>query len=350
MLIQVIDDSSINLKLLSSLLERSLGATVQTFEAAPRALEWSLIHDVDLIFVDYVMPEMDGLEFIEHFRAHAGKHDVPVVMVTSAEDRHILRRALELGANDFLNKPFDKFELLARTRNMLTIRKSHKELAARAETLAEEVRKATREIVEQEREVIFRLSRAAEYRSPETGLHVLRVAHYSRALARVAGLHETEQEIIFAASSMHDIGKVGTPDDILYKTDRLDEYEFAMIKLHTLTGYEIMQNSRSAVLQMAADIALCHHEKFDGTGYPRGIKGHAIPLSARICAIADVWDALTSERPYKKAWAPEEAIAELKRLSGSHFDPDLIDKFTSILPECENIRQRYSEVLIRAAS
>lgn len=350
MLIQVIDDSTINLKLLSSLLERSLGATVHTFDAAPPALAWSLAHDVDLIFVDYVMPEMDGLEFIGRFRAHAHKHDVPIVMVTSAEDRHILRQALELGANDFLNKPFDKFELLARTRNMLAIRKSHKELATRAETLAEEVRKATREIVEQEREVIFRLSRAAEYRSPETGLHVLRVAHYSRALARVAGLSETEQEIIFAASSMHDIGKVGTPDDILYKTDRLDEYEFAMVKLHTLTGYEIMQNSRSALLQMAADIALCHHEKFDGTGYPRGIKGPAIPLPARICAIADVWDALTSERPYKKAWSPEEAIAELKRLSGSHFDPDLIEKFISILPECESIRQRYSEVLTRAAS
>lgn len=350
MIIQVIDDSTINLKLLSSLLERNLGATVHSFAAAPPALEWSLAHDVDLIFVDYVMPDMDGLEFIRRFRSHVAKHDVPVVMVTSAEDRHILRQALELGANDFLNKPFDKFELLARSRNMLAIRKSHRDLATRAETLAAEVRKATQEIVEQEREVIFRLSRAAEYRSPETGLHVMRVAHYSRALARVAGLTADEQEIIFAASSMHDIGKVGTPDDILYKTDRLDEYEFAMVKLHTLTGYEIMQNSRSALLQMAADIALCHHEKFDGSGYPRGIKGSAIPLTARICTIADVWDALTSERPYKKAWTTDEAIAELKRLSGSHFDPDLIDKFTTILPECENIRQRYSETLMRAAS
>lgn len=340
-MIQIIDDNEVNLRLLSTLIERSLNVPTTIFQRSAVALAWARKHEVDLILVDYLMPNLNGLEFIKRYRRHNA--DVPMVMITASDDRSIRQQALELGANDFLNKPFDKFELVARVKNMLTIRESHKKLAHHAEWLAIEVRKATESLVEQEREVIFRLSRAAEYRSPETGLHVMRVAHYCKALAAEIGLPEDEQELIFAASSMHDIGKVGVPDEILFKEGRLDPYEYAMIKLHTLTGYEIMQNSKSRVLQLAADIALCHHERYDGRGYPRGIKGEAIPIAARICSIADVFDALTSERPYKPAWNEDHALEEMEKRSGQHFDPHLLAQFRSILPTIRQIKERYTE-------
>jgi putative two-component system response regulator len=289
-----------------------------------------------------MMPVMDGLEFIEKFRRLPQKKEIPIVMITADSDKKIRHRALEMGANDFLNKPFDKAELIARTKNMLEIRKSQKDLIDRAAWLDKEVQRITKDIIEKEHEAIFRLSRAAEYRSPETGLHVMRVALYSKELAKKIDLSSEEQELIFVASSMHDIGKVGTPDKILYKSDRLDQYEFALMKLHTLTGYEIMQNSSSRIMQMAADIALGHHEKFDGTGYPKGLKGEKIPLAARICAIADVFDALTSERAYKKAWSVENALEELDKQSGKHFDPFLVQNFKSLLPEITYIRGQYS--------
>ena len=327
--------------MLSSLIEKSLQVATKTFQHSAAALEWAKKNDVDLILIDYVMPVMNGLEFIERYRRY--ERDVPMVMITASDDRTVRQKALELGANDFLNKPFDKSELVARVNNMLTIRESQKKLADRAEWLAQEVKKATKNLKDQEREVVFRLSRAAEYRSPETGMHVMRVAHYCKALARAIGLSVEEQELIFAASSMHDIGKVGVPDEILFKEDRLDQYEYAMIKLHTLTGYEIMQNSNSQLLQLAAEIALCHHERYNGTGYPRGLKGTTIPVAARICSIADVFDALTSQRPYKAAWTEAQALEELEKNSGSHFDPSMIVHFRQILPEVVEIKQKYSE-------
>ncbi len=340
--ILIIDDHEINVKVLKHIVEKSFDCQPVSFLDPKEGLEWCAAEEPDLVFVDYMMPEMDGLEFITEFRKLPEKKDVPIVMITAANDKSVRNKALESGANDFLNKPFDKAELIARTRNMLTIRKSQKELAMRADWLGDEVRRVTQDIIEKERDAIFRLSRAAEYRSPETGLHVMRVALYSRELAKKIDLPSEVQELIFVASSMHDIGKVGTPDKILYKSDKLDQYEFALMKLHTLTGYEIMQNSTSRIMQMAADIALGHHEKFDGTGYPKGLKGESIPLSARICAIADVFDALTSERAYKKAWSVEEALEEVDKQSGKHFDPFLVQNFKMLMPEITKIRQQYS--------
>lgn len=344
MKILIIDDHAINVKVLEHILEKSFQCVPVSYLNPVKALDWCVTEDPDIAFVDYMMPDMDGLEFIEAFRKLPGKEETPIVMITAAADRKIRYKALEIGANDFLNKPVDKAELLARTRNMLSIRNSQKELATRAVWLDQEVRRVTKDIIEKEREAIFRLSRAAEYRSPETGVHVMRVALYSRELAKKIDLPNEDQELIFVASSMHDIGKVGTPDKILYKSDKLDQYEFALMKLHTLTGYEIMQNSTSKIMQMAADIAIGHHEKFDGTGYPKGLTGDKIPLAARICAIADVFDALTSERAYKSAWTTEQAIEELDRQSGKHFDPFLVQNFKTILPEITKIQAQYSSM------
>jgi putative two-component system response regulator len=340
----ILDDNEINVALLNHVVTRAVECETNCFTNSPEALRWCLNHTADLIYVDYMMPDLNGLEFIQRFRDVAADPSTPIVMITADNDRRIRYRALELGASDFLNKPIDHAELVARTKNMLQIRQHHRELVSRADWLADEVRKATHEIVEREKEVIFRLARAAEYRSPETGLHVMRVALYSKALAKHIGMSVDDQDLMFLASPMHDIGKVATPDDILFKGDKLDIYEFAQIKLHTLTGYEIMHNSKSRLLQMASEIALCHHEKFDGTGYPRGLKGSEIPLSARICTVADVFDALTSERPYKQAWSVDEALKELDRLSGTHFDPDLVASFRQIVPNILEIREKFSEI------
>jgi putative two-component system response regulator len=209
--------------------------------------------------------------------------------------------------------------------------------------LAEEVRQATTEIVERERETVVRLSKAAEYRDPETGAHILRMAHYSELIARGLGLPVAEQELLLNAAPLHDIGKVGISDNILLKPGRLTPEEFEVMKRHAVYGFEILQGSASKVLQAGALIAQSHHEKFDGSGYPRGLKGQDIPMFSRIVAVADVFDALTSERPYKKAWTLERASEHIRNSSGSHFDPACVNSFFENWATVLEIRQRFQD-------
>lgn len=230
---------------------------------------------------------------------------------------------------DFLNKPLDNTEFLARAKNMLALRQSHKKLLDHASWLADEVRKATAQIVAQEREMIFTLAKAAEYRDPETGAHILRMAHYSKHIARKLGLSVEQQELLLEAAPMHDIGKVGIADMILLKPGKLTEQEFSIMKKHAVIGAQILATSSSPLLKVAAEIAHAHHEKFDGSGYPRGLEGEAIPLFGRIVAVADVFDALTSERPYKKAWSIEKATELIREGAGKHFDPVCVQAFFS---------------------
>jgi putative two-component system response regulator len=217
-------------------------------------------------------------------------------------------------------------------------------LADRAALLAEEVRKATEKIVAQERETIFCLAKAAEYRDPETGAHIIRMAHYSRHIARVLGLSIEEQELLLEAAPMHDIGKVGTPDLILLKPGKLTTDEFSIMKQHAVIGYEVLNTASSHMLKTAAEIAHTHHEKFDGSGYPRGLKGQDIPLFGRIVAVADVFDALTSERPYKKAWSIEEATELIREGAGKHFDPSCVEAFFADFDDVLAIKHRFVDV------
>ncbi len=343
MKVLIIDDHEMNVTLLKNL----MAAKVQNCEPvcyteSAEALKWCEGNDPDLVLVDYMMPTPNGLEFIELFRKLPGKQDIPIVMITAVNEKDIRLRAIELGANDFINKPIDMAELTARARNMLALRKSQKALANRAEWLAEEVKKATAEIVEREREIIIRLTRAAEYRDPETGMHIVRMAHYCRLIAKHIGLPPEEQDLILDASPMHDIGKVGIADFILLKGEYLNDEEFEVMKKHTTMGYEILQGSKSKLLQMAATIAKYHHEKFDGTGYPEGIRDYDIPLVARICALCDVFDALMSRRPYKEPWTLEDTLREMDRRVGTHFDPDLVKAFKQALPEILEVQKRFS--------
>lgn len=339
----IIDDTEINLILFAALVKKLDDCVPHTFAQARDALTWAKDNNPDLVIVDYMMPDMDGLEFIRVLREMPERDAVPIVMITANDQKQLRYRALDLGANDFLTKPVDKVEFLARTRNMLQVSDARKQLADRASWLADEVRKATAEILARERETVFRLCKAAEYRDPETGAHILRMAHYSQLIARGLGLSISDQELLLEAAPMHDIGKVGIADKILLKPGRLDAEEFQVMKQHAIYGYELLHGSSSKVLQAGAEIARGHHEKFDGSGYPAGVAGTDIPVFSRIVAVADVFDALTSERPYKKAWTLEAAVDFLVQGSGSHFDPQCVQAFLNAWDDVMEIRGRYQE-------
>jgi putative two-component system response regulator len=343
MLILVIDDVALNLKLMEHLIRRLPDCTPVLFEASADALQWCIDNDPDLVIVDYMMPAPDGLEFASRFRALPGKADTPMLMVTANTELEIRYRALEAGINDFLTKPIDRTELLSRARNMLRLREAQKQLAGRAAWLESEVRIATEEIAARELETIVRLARAAEFRDPETGAHIQRMAHCSRLIARRIGLSDAQQQILLRAAPLHDVGKLGTPDRILLKPGKLTADEWEVMKQHAAIGYEILRESASPVIQAGAEIAWSHHEKFDGSGYPRALSGESIPLFGRIVAIADVFDALTSIRPYKRPWSVDEAVSFMREQSGRHFDPVLLEAFFEILPEVVEVMSRFRD-------
>ncbi len=339
----IVDDTEMNLVLLAALIDKMGQCESRTFSSAVEGLAWAQSHDVDLIIVDYMMPELDGLEFIKRFRATPGREVIPILMITANDQRQVRNQALDVGATDFLSIPVDKIEFRARAHNMLILGESRKKLADKATWLAGEVRNATAEIVQRERDTVFRLCKAAEYRDPETGAHNLRMAHYSELIARGLGLPVQDQVLLLEAAPMHDIGKVGIADHILLKPGRLTPEEFEIMKQHAIFGYEILKDSSSRTLQAGAEIARGHHEKFDGSGYPNALKGDAIPIFSRIVAVADVFDALTSERPYKKAWPLEQACDFLKTNSGSHFDPSCVTSFFAHWDEVLKIRERFQD-------
>jgi putative two-component system response regulator len=336
MRVLVIDDAQMNVTLLRHLIRKLPDCESFGFLYPIEALGWCRENEPDLVVVDYMMGDMDGIQFTQQFRAIPGYEDIPVLMITANHETSVRHQALGSGVTDFLTKPVDNEEFLARAKNMLALRKSYKHLA-------EEVRKATVEIVSREQETIFCLARAAEYRDPETGAHIQRMSHYSRHIACRMGLSVAQQDLLLEAAPMHDIGKVGTPDMILLKPGKLTEEEFAVMKQHAVIGYEILNASNSPLLKIAAEIAHTHHEKFDGSGYPNGLAGETIPLFGRIVAVADVFDALTSERPYKKAWATEKAKQLLLEGAGTHFDPVCVEAFFTDWDAVMEIKGRFAD-------
>jgi len=293
--------------------------------------------------VDYMMPEMDGIEFITQFQSIQKEVMIPIIMVTANDQSDVRYKALEIGATDFLNKPIDKTEFMIRVKNLLALRSSQMKLADQTLWLKDEVLKATQEIRNREQEIIFRLTKAAEYRDPETGGHIKRMAHYSRHIAMQLGMSAEEQNLILEAAPMHDIGKVGIPDSILLKPGKLDPLEFDIMKEHAQYGYDILNGSQSKLMQLGAEIALSHHEKYDGSGYPNGLKDDSISIYGRIIAVADVFDALTSERPYKKAWSIDDAISFLRENSGTHFDRSCVYAFLQDMDEVLRIKERFRD-------
>lgn len=291
----------------------------------------------DLVLVDYMMPGMNGIEMIEALRRLPGYEHVPIIMITAEHDRDLRIAAINAGATDFLTKPIDSQELRVRARNLLSLRQAQSPLADRAVHLAMEVEKATRKLAEREREVIWRLARAIELRDGNTGDHVSRVATVARLMAEQMGMDKTFCETIFLAAPLHDTGKIGIPDAILNKPGRLTADEMSVMRSHTAIGAGILAQGESDLMRLAEEIARTHHEKWDGSGYQSSLSGPAIPLSGRIVAVADVFDALCTERPYKAAWPLEEARAEIRRQSGMHFDPGCVAAFEAKWPEISRI-------------
>jgi putative two-component system response regulator len=327
MQILIVDDSKVNLKLYTRLINQDNYGESHCFAVSSDALEWARESDISLAIIDYNMPAPNGLEFIKMLRSMPGKEDVPILMVTADHAKELRYEALDCGANDFLTKPIDPVEFKARVKNMLALSESQRQLAETATWLADQVKAATAEIASRERETIIRLSLLAEQRNPETSAHLSRMSNYCQIIARGAGLSPGDQELLLTASPLHDVGKVAIPDSILLKPAKLTPREFAVIKRHPMVGYEILKDSTSPLLQLAAKVALTHHEKYDGSGYPQRLSGDQIPIVGRISALSDVFDALTSVRPYKKAWPLNDAVDEIKRNRGTHFDPQLVDVF-----------------------
>lgn len=339
--IVIVDDDPTIIAILRDLVETMEMCRAVTFTSSAEALGWCKTNDHDLVLVDYMMPPPDGLDFICSFRKIEGKEEIPLIMITGDEERGIRHQALESGANDFLTKPFDVVEFRARMKNMLALRNRQKALSHCAFHLADEVRRATASLLRQEQETIFLLCRAAELRDPDTGAHLQRMSSYSRHIAANLGLGKEEQDLIFNAAPLHDIGKVAVPDVILQKRGELSAEEFTIIMRHTVLGHEILRESTSPVLRFGAEIALTHHEKYDGSGYPHRLAGVDIPLSGRIAAVADVFDALTSQRPYKGRWEAETAAEKIISMVGNHFDPGCVKAFLSGWDEVLAIHDLY---------
>jgi putative two-component system response regulator len=341
--ILIVDDEPVNLKLLDKMLSAQ-GYTNLALVQDPRlVLEVYHQQRTDLILLDINMPHLDGYGVMEQLKTLDDPLLPPVVVLTAQHGQDFLLRALNAGARDFITKPFDRNELLARVRNMLDAQLAHRLVFEQKDVLDGMVRIRTDELRRTRLQVVQRLGRAAEYRDNETGNHILRMSHISALLAKAIGWNEADCELMLHASPMHDIGKIGIPDHILLKPGKFEPDEWEIMKTHAVIGAHILDGDDSDLMRWASEIALSHHEKWDGSGYPNGLSGEAIPLTGRIAALADVFDALTSARPYKKAWPVEAAVGLIKENCGAHFDPNLVDAFLEQLPEILKIQQQYSD-------
>ncbi|MCP4104945.1 MAG: two-component system response regulator [Desulfobacteraceae bacterium] len=340
--ILIVDDIPNNIKILASIL-RKKGYIIAAATSGMRAMRVIKKKIPDLILLDIMMPEIDGYDVCQMLKNDEQTKDIPIIFITAKNDPMDVAKGFEVGGVDYIIKPFSGVELLARVQTHLELGTARKRLANQNIILETKVRERTRELSESRIDTIHRLVYAAEYKDPETGSHIKRMSNYSALIARASGLDDDECETVLISSAMHDIGKIGIPDRILLKPGKLNEDEWGLMQAHTEIGAKILADSKSRLIRSGQDIALSHHEKWDGTGYPKKLKGEAIPISGRITALADVFDALTSKRPYKPAWSSEEAIKEIVAGSGTHFDPRLVDIFTSNFSEILNIKERFKE-------
>ncbi|GGE35476.1 two-component system response regulator [Halopseudomonas oceani] len=318
----LVDDEPANLHVLKHILQEHYRLLFA--RDGQRALELAAAERPQLILLDVMMPGMTGHEVCAQLKSDPHTSDIPVIFVTALSNVDDEIRGFELGAVDYITKPVSAPIVKARVRTHLSL--------VRAEVLRE-----TR------LNIVQALGMAAEYKDNETGLHVIRMSHFSRIIALEAGFSAEEADELLHAAPMHDVGKIGIPDAILQKPGKLDDAEWKIMQKHPEIGAQIIGEHDASMLKMAHRIALGHHEKWDGSGYPAGLAGNAIPIEARIVAIADVFDALTSVRPYKKAWSVEDAVALIREQSGRHFDPDLVDCFLRRLDDINHIRERWAE-------
>ena len=331
--ILAVDDEPANLMLLREVLQNDYHIIFA--KNGQDALK-RMVQKPDLVLLDIMMPEMDGFEVCTRLKSQPLTKNIPVIFLTAKITVQDEIKGLELGAVDYITKPLSPPVLRMRIKTQLALYDQN-------QALEEKVNIRTKELQDTRLQVIQRLGRAAEFKDNETGLHIIRMSNYSQILALAIGLSKEEGELILNAAPMHDVGKIGIPDNILLKPGKLTASEWEIMQQHPQMGADIIRLDDSELLSAAKTIALSHHEKWNGCGYPAGLKGEQIHLYARIVAVADVFDALTSERPYKKAWAVEETLNLLQSESGKHFEPKLISSFLKMMPEILQIKAKYEE-------
>ena len=330
----LVDDEPANLEYMLRVLEPEGYGALLAYTDSSIAAERLAELDPDIIVLDIMMPRLDGFGFLAHMRDHVdASRYLPALVVTADPSPDIRRRALSAGAKDFMTKPLSPAELRLRVRNLLETRYVHEQLRVHNESLEQRVSERTRELEEARLDALYRLARAAEYRDDQTGRHTQRVGRLAERIAQVLGMPPTASELMRRAAPLHDIGKIGIPDAILLKPDRLEPEEITVMQTHTVIGANILAGSPHQLLMLAEEIAISHHERWDGAGYPRRLAGEEIPLAGRIVAVADVFDSLTHERPYKKAWSVRDTLAEIEREAGAQFDPRAVEAMLRLAPE-----------------
>lgn len=344
--ILVVDDQAQNIELLEAYLLPQ-GYEIVTSANGEEALEQLSNNKIDLILLDVMMPGMDGFEVTRNLRRNNAFRLLPIILITALNRTEDRVKGIEAGCDDFISKPVDKMELLARVRSLLKVKAYNDlmnnyraDLESDVAKRTEELKRALERVEAASLDTIYRLSAAAEHKDTDTGIHVKRMSRFSAAVARSMGLDESAVGLILYAAPMHDLGKIGIPDRILLKPAKLDPLEWEIMKMHTIIGANILTGSDAEFIRMAETIALCHHEKWDGSGYPNGLKGTEIPIAGRIAAIADVFDALTSKRSYKEPFYVEDSLAIIMEGKGSHFDPEVVDAFIAIKDEIVAIKKQ----------
>ncbi len=326
----IIDDAQANVTMLEKMLDNAGYTSVLGITDAREAIGIYESFQPDIVLLDINMPHLNGYQVMEKINEVKKDAYLPILVLTAQHDKETCYRALHAGAKDFLTKPFDQTEALIRIQNMLETKFLHKQVAHQNILLEQKVEARTQELHKSRLDIIRRLSLAAEYKDSQTGYHIIRMSKMCELIGRAFGMPNQEADLLLNASPMHDIGKLGIPDNVLLKPGKLERDEYEIIKTHTLIGAKLLDNPSSRLMYMAREIALAHHERWDGAGYPNKLKGAEIPLPARIAALADVFDALTSVRSYKDQWNMNDAVKYIQSNKGSHFDPELVDVFGTI--------------------
>jgi len=342
--ILIVDDEPANVMLLKRHLQREGYQNIQTTSDPTEVEGLCDKTDFDAFLLDIRMPEINGFELMALLKKRYVNAFLPILVLTAQTDQETRIRALKEGSKDFLTKPFDRLEALTRIHNLIEVCLMHKKLKQQNLSLEEKVKQRTQELYHTRQQVIRRLGLAAEYRDNETGNHIIRMSKYSSLLALANGSTQAEADLIMNASPMHDIGKIGIPDSVLLKPGKLDADEWKVMQSHVEIGAEILSGDDSELMLAAKRIALHHHEKWDGSGYPQGLKGEEISIEGRICAITDVFDALLSTRPYKKPWTTDETLELIESEAGKHFDPQLAQLMRSLLPELLEIKGQFPDI------
>ena len=338
----IVDDQKLHSFFLQKVLKQEGYENIKCVMDPLKVIQTIFDFKPDLLILDLIMPHLDGFQIMEQLNGYRDEHFMPILTLSAEKSSDLRLHAYQSGATDFLNKPFENIEMLSRIQSLIVTRLLHVAVEDQNNLLEVKVQERTKELLDTQLDIINRLAQAAEFRDNDTGMHITRMGQFCSQFGKILGMSDEDCGLLLNAGPLHDVGKIGIPDSILLKPASLTDAEFEMMKTHTSIGAQLLAGSNSPIMRMAQKIALTHHEKWDGNGYPNSLRGDEIPLVGQVSSICDVFDALTSVRPYKKAWTIEEATREIVAQKGEQFNPDIVDKFIEFLPEFKKIKEEYS--------